>query len=147
MKIAIANDHAAVSEKNAVAKTLEELGHQVLNFGTDTLDSTDYPDYAAKVGEAVNQGHADLGILLCGTGIGMSIAANKIKGIRAALCHSEETAEKSREHNDANVLCCGARVLDLSVIQAIVKKFISTEFSGGRHQRRVQKMMAFEANL
>ena len=113
MKIAIGNDHAAVAEKQAVQQALEDLGHTVTNVGTDTGDSTDYPDYAGQVARAVAGGRADCGVLLCGTGIGMSIAANKVRGIRAALCHSEHTARMSREHNNANILCCGARVMEL----------------------------------
>ncbi len=145
MKIAIGNDHAAVEEKQAVVSALQALGHEVSNFGTDTFDSTDYPDYAAAVAKAVAKHDVDLGILICGTGIGMSIAANKVCGIRAALCHSALTAAKSREHNDANILCCGARVIDLATIQEAVKAFITTPFAAGRHARRVQKMMDLEA--
>ncbi|MFT7618590.1 MAG: ribose 5-phosphate isomerase B [Planctomycetota bacterium] len=141
MKISIGNDHAAVQEKEAVVQQLKDLGHEVTNVGTDTTDSTDYPDLAALVAKSVVNQETELGILICGTGIGMSIAANKVKGIRAALCHSTETAEKAREHNDANVICCGARVTSLDDIQAMIATFVATPFANGRHQRRVDKMM------
>ena len=144
MNIAMGNDHAAVREKQALLEALTNMGHQVIDLGCDSDESTDYPDYAARVAHAVTGGRADLGILLCGTGIGMSIAANKIHGVRAALCHSPETAAKSREHNDANILCCGARVMDLANILATASAFLTTPFAGGRHARRVQKMMALE---
>jgi len=140
MKIAIANDHAGVDYKNQIVKMLTELGHEVFNFGTDEKISCDYPDYAEKVARAVIDGKAERGILVCGTGIGMSIAANKFKGIRASLCADEFSAEMTRLHNDSNVLCLGARTLGIEVALRIVKKYISTtEFLGGNHARRISK--------
>ena len=140
MKIAIANDHAGVEYKNSIVKMLEENGHEVINFGTDSNASCDYPDYAQKVARAVQQNTVERGILVCGTGIGMSIAANKFKGIRASLCADEFSAEMTRLHNDSNVLCLGARTLGIEVALRIVKKYISTtEFLGGNHARRISK--------
>ncbi len=138
MKIALGNDHAAWEEKFAVMEQLNAAGHQVENLGADSSESTDYPERAAEVARSVAAGTADLGIIICGSGIGVSIAANKIKGIRAALCHSPQTASLSRQHNDANVLCLGARVLDIGILLATVESFLATDFEGGRHARRVQ---------
>ena len=140
MKIIIGNDHAGVEFKNTIMKHLEEQGHEVVNVGTDTLDSVDYPDIAKEVSEKVLAGEVNFGILICGTGLGISIAANKIKGIRAALCHNEYTAKLSRLHNDANIIALGARVLGDSLAIACVETFINTEFEGGRHARRVGKI-------
>ena len=140
MKIAIANDHAGVDYKNQIVKMLTELGHEVFNFGTDEKISCDYPDYAEKVARAVLDGKAERGILVCGTGIGMSIAANKFKGIRASLCADEFSAEMTRLHNDSNVICLGARTLGIEVALRIVDKYISTtNFLGGNHARRISK--------
>ena len=144
MKIAIATDHAAVALRKKIILVLEEGGHQVADLGPAEGESVDYPDYAVKVARRVAEQEADFGILLCGTGIGMSIAANKIKTIRAALCHSEETARLAREHNDANVLCLGARILDEATVNACVKIFLATAFEGGRHEKRVQKISELE---
>ncbi|MCB9831151.1 MAG: ribose 5-phosphate isomerase B [Planctomycetes bacterium] len=145
MKIAIATDHAAVEVRKKIVAFLEEQGHMVTDLGPETADSVDYPDYAAKVARRVAEQEADFGILLCGTGIGMSITANKIKTIRAALCHSVETARLAREHNDANVLCLGARLLDEGTILDCVKTFLATAFEGGgRHERRVAKINEIE---
>ena len=140
MKIAIGNDHAGVEFKNKLMEELRSKGYEIMNVGTDTLDSVDYPDIAKKVSEKVLNGEAKFGILICGTGIGISIAANKIKGIRAALCHNEYTAKLSRLHNDANIIALGARVLGDSLAIACVETFINTEFEGGRHARRVGKI-------
>lgn len=141
MKIAIANDHAGVDYKNQIVKMLTEKGHEVINFGTDEKVSCDYPDYAEKVANAVIDGTAEKGILICGTGIGMSIAANKFKGIRASLCADEFSAEMTRRHNDSNVLCLGARTLGVEIALRIVDKYISTnEFLGGNHARRISKL-------
>jgi ribose 5-phosphate isomerase B len=139
-KIVIANDHAALDLKQKVVAQLEAKGFEVLNLGTDTEDSVDYPDYADKLAEAIKQGEAALGVLICGSGIGISIAANRHKHIRAALCHSVETATLSRQHNNANVLVLGGRVTPESVCLACVEAFFTTEFEGGRHERRVEKM-------
>ena len=140
MKIIIGNDHAGVEFKNTIMKHLEEQGHEVINVGTDTLDSVDYPDIAKSVAEKVLEEEGNLGIIICGTGIGISIAANKIKGIRAALVHNEFTAKLARLHNDANVIALGARVIGDELGLACVETFINTEFEGGRHARRVGKI-------
>ncbi len=144
MKIAIANDHAGVEYKNLLAKHLTEKGYDIINFGTDTALSVDYPDYAEKVAKAVQNKTADLGILICGTGIGMSIAANKFKGIRAALCGDCYSAEFTRKHNDANVLCLGARVLGCDLMIKIADTFLSASFEGGKHALRLDKIHNFE---
>ena len=140
MKLVIGNDHAGVKFKEKLVKALEERGHEVINVGTDSLESVDYPDIAVLVGEKVLDGEAKFGILICGTGIGISIAANKIKGIRAALVHNEFTAKLARLHNDANVIALGARVIGDELGLACVETFINTEFEGGRHARRVGKI-------
>ena len=137
MTIAIGNDHAATAYKNRLAEHLKEKGFEVINFGTDTTESCDYPVFAKKVGKAVVSGEADFGILICGTGIGMSIAANKVKGVRASLCTDLVMAEYTRLHNDSNVLCMGARIIAYEMAEMIVDKYLSTKFEGGRHQRRV----------
>ena len=140
MKLVIGNDHAGVEFKEKLVKALEERGHEVINVGTDSLESVDYPDIAVLVGEKVLDGEDKFGILICGTGIGISIAANKIKGIRAALVHNEFTAKLARLHNDANVIALGARVIGDELGLACVETFINTEFEGGRHARRVGKI-------
>ena len=140
MKLVIGNDHAGVEFKEKLVKALEERGHEVINVGTDSLESVDYPDIAVLVGEKVLDGEAKFGILICGTGIGISIAANKIKGIRAALVHNEFTAKLARLHNDANVIALGARLIGDELGLACVETFINTEFEGGRHARRVGKI-------
>ena len=146
MKIAIGCDHGALDMKNAVVKHLEEKGYEVQDFGTYTADSCDYPDYAAKVCKDITSGAsgADRGILICGTGIGISIAANKCKGIRAALCGDVFSAKATRQHNDSNVLCMGERVIGVGLAEMIVDAWIGTEFEGGRHTRRVEKVMELE---
>lgn len=138
--VAIACDHAGVALKQTLIKTLEGLGYTPLNLGTDTLDSVDYPDYAEKLAGSLKQGKAFRGVLICGTGIGISIAANRHKAIRAALCHNEMTARMAREHNDANVLVLGARVVDEETAVTCLETFLSTAFEGGRHQHRVDKL-------
>lgn len=140
MKIVIGNDHAGVEFKQTILKHLEAQGHQLINVGTDSPDSVDYPDIAGEVGRIVLSGEAEYGIVICGTGIGISIAANKMEGIRAALCHNEFTARLSRLHNNANVLALGARVIGDELGKAIADSFIATEFEGGRHARRVGKI-------
>ena len=140
MKLVIGNDHAGVEFKKQLVKALEGRGHEIINLGADSLESVDYPDIAALVGERVLDGKAEYGILICGTGIGISIAANKIKGIRAALVHNEFTAKLARLHNDANVIALGARVIGDELGLACVETFINTEFEGGRHARRVDKI-------
>jgi ribose 5-phosphate isomerase B len=138
--VAIACDHAGSRSKEGVKHELEMLGLEVLYFGTNGIDSVDYPDYAAKVVEAIEKGVADMGVLICGSGIGMSIAANRSKSIRAALCHNEETARLSRQHNNANVLVLGSRIVNETVMRGLVRVFFSTPFEGGRHQQRIDKM-------
>ncbi|HAF66741.1 MAG: ribose 5-phosphate isomerase B [Bacillota bacterium] len=145
MKIAIASDHAGYRLKTEVAALVKQLGHEVTDFGTHSEESVDYPDFAVKVARAVSQGESDRGILVCGTGLGMSIAANKVKGIRAVTCGDTFSARASREHNDANVLCLGARVTGSGLALDIVKTWLETEFLGGRHARRVQKISELES--
>ena len=145
MKIAIACDHGALALKNKVADHLTQLGHEVTDFGTYTLDSCDYPDYAAKAAQAVANGACEKGIVLCTTGIGVSITANKVKGIRCALLSDVMSARMTREHNDTNMMAIGAAVTGEMLALEIVDTWISTEFSNGpRHQRRIDKMMALE---
>ncbi len=145
MKIAIACDHGAVELKNAVMAHLEAKGYQIQNFGTDTLDSCDYPDFVAPAAKAVAAGSADKGIVLCTTGIGVSIAANKIKGIRCALLSDVMSARLTREHNDTNMMALGAGVVGQMLALEIVDTWLGTEFSNGeRHQRRIAKLMALE---
>ncbi len=144
MKIAIGNDHSAVELKNIIVEFLQEKGHEVLNLGVDTTDSCDYPVYGEKVGRAVASGEADLGIAICGTGLGISLAANKVKGVRACVCSEPYTAVMSRKHNNANVLCFGARVVGSELAKMIVEEWLNAEFEGGRHQRRVDLIMEIE---
>lgn len=144
MKIAIGSDHAGFEEKENIKKQLNTMGLEVEDLGTHSLESVDYPDFAAKVGRAVAAGEADEGILVCGTGIGVSIAANKIHGIRAALAWNEETARLARQHNDANVLTVGARTTPPDLIPKIVKAWFEAKFEGGRHQGRVDKITKLE---
>ena len=145
MKVAIGCDHGALDLKNAVIAHLEKKGYEVVNFGTDTLDSCDYPDYAAYAAKAVARGECDRGIVLCTTGIGVSISANKVKGIRCALLSDIMSARMTREHNDTNVMAMGAAVVGPMLALEIVDTWLTTEFSHGeRHQRRVDKIMALE---
>lgn len=144
MKIGIGNDHSAVEMKNEITAFVESLGHEVINYGTDSSESCDYPIYGEKVGHAVASGEVDKGILICGTGLGISLAANKVKGIRAVVCSEPCTARLSRQHNDANVLAFGARIVGLELAKMIVETWLSTEFEGGRHQRRVDMIMKIE---
>ena len=147
MKITIGSDHGAVELKEEVKKVLAECKDiEVRDVGTFTTDSVDYPDIAEKVCADVTSGAADRGIVLCGTGIGISIAANKIKGIRAALCQDVYSARMSREHNNANVLAMGGRVTGFGPAGEIVRVWVQTEFLGGRHERRVNKVRALEQN-
>lgn len=139
MNIVVGADHGGYILKNMIARWLEEQGHSVMDVGCNSADSVDYPDYALKAVDEIIKGSADYGILVCGTGIGMSIAANRNYGIRAANCFDENTAALSREHNNANILCLGARVLDPETALKMVKIWIETEFGGGRHQTRIEK--------
>ena len=140
MKVAVGSDHAGYPAKLKAIEALRELGCDVEDVGTHTEESCDYPDYAVAAAQAVVRKEADLGVLCCGSGIGMSITANKVPGIRAALCHNAYTAQMARAHNDANVLCLGGRVLDEATLKELVRVFLSTAFEGGRHARRVAKM-------
>ena len=144
MKIALGSDHAGFELKESVKRLLTTQGIQVDDRGTHSSESVDYPDFARAVGEDVVRRKAEFGILVCGTGIGMSMSANKIPGIRAAKADTEYEAEMARAHNDANVLCLGARVTDAAAAEKLVRKFLETSFEGGRHQRRVDKIMAME---
>ncbi|VYT90639.1 Putative sugar phosphate isomerase YwlF [Finegoldia magna] len=144
MKIAIAADHGGFELKDSMVEYIKSLGNEVMDLGTNSADSVDYPDYAKKVCEEIQQGNSDLGILICGTGIGMSLAANKFEGIRAACVSDVYSAKMSRNHNNANVLCIGARVIGDEVAKLIIKTFLENEFEAGRHQRRVDKIMDFE---
>ncbi|ADK85747.1 ribose 5-phosphate isomerase B [Desulfarculus baarsii DSM 2075] len=143
MKIAIGCDHAGLTLKNEIARHLRALGHEIDDKGTHAAESTDYPDWAAQVARAVAAGQVQRGVLVCGSGIGMSISANRFKGVRAVLAPSVEYARLGRQHNDGNVLCLGERLTPLDEALAITDVFLNTDFEGGRHQRRVQKMDAF----
>lgn len=142
MKIALASDHAGYAEKERLKPLLIGLGLEVADLGTMSEESVDYPDYAHKVAEQVAQGHADQGILVCGSGTGMAITANKVPGVRAAVAWSEETARLARQHNDANVLAIGARTTPSEDVPGIVRAWFSAEFEGGRHADRVKKIEA-----
>ena len=145
MKVATGSDHAGYEVKERIREMLTGLGHENLDKGTDSQESCDYPDYARAVAQSVSAGESDRGILVCGTGIGMSMVANKVRGVRAAKVCSEVESRMSRLHNNANVLCLGARSLDFeSQIRPIVEAWLAAEFEGGRHERRVSKMMAIE---
>lgn len=144
MKIAIGNDHAALELKNHIVDYLIREGHEVVNFGTDTPASTDYPIYGARVAHAVANGECERGVVICGTGIGISISANKVKGIRCALCSEPVSAKLTRQHNDANVLAMGARIIGPAMAEEIVHTFLTTEFEGGRHSRRVDLITKLE---
>ncbi len=142
--IAFASDHAGLALKDELVAGLKEKGVALMDLGPSATTSVDYPDYSAKVAAEIQSGKAKLGVLVCGTGIGMSISANKFKGIRAALCHTEFEARMTRLHNDANVLCLGQRVTGGGVAKAILDVFLATSFEGGRHQTRVAKISAQE---
>lgn len=146
MEIALGADHAGFPLKERVKQELKAHGHHVHDVGTASGEPVDYPDFAAQVGREVSRGQAQRGILVCGTGLGMAMAANKIHGIRAANPHSLEEAKLSRRHNDANVLALGGRVLEESAALEIVRAWLDTPFEGGRHQRRVQKIADLERN-
>ena len=144
MKIGIANDHASVEMKQQVVAYLKEKGYDVVNYGTDSTESCDYPVYGEKIGHAVVSGEVDFGIAICGTGLGISLAANKVHGIRAAVCSEPYTARLSRQHNNANILAFGSRVIGIELAKMIIDEFLGAEFEGGRHQRRVDLIMAIE---
>ncbi|PCJ59836.1 MAG: ribose 5-phosphate isomerase B [Rhodospirillaceae bacterium] len=138
--IAIASDHAGFELKAVLKETLEEMGYAVLDLGTDSRESVDYPDFADALAEAFHQGLVDRGVLVCGSGLGISIAANRHRVLRATPCHDEKWAQLARQHNDANVLALGARLIDEDAAKACLKFFLETPFEGGRHERRVQKL-------
>ena len=144
MKIAIGCDHGGYELKMKLIPHLKEKGYEIEDYGCDSTDSVDYPDYALKVCHSVTSGESERGILICGTGLGMSMAANKVKGIRAAVCHDTFSAEFTRRHNDANVLCMGGRVIGPGLACKVVDAYLDSEFEGGRHQRRIDKVMAIE---
>ncbi len=144
MKIAIAADHAGFDEKENIKKTLDEIGVEYTDLGTNSGDSVDYPDFARKVGEAVAHGDVDQGLLVCGSGTGMAIAANKVRGVRAAVAWNAETARLARQHNNANVLAVGSRTSPEGTIPDIVKAWFGADFEGGRHERRVEKITDIE---
>ncbi len=143
-KIAIGSDHAGFEAKEKAKSELAALGVEVLDKGSHSLDSVDYPDFGAAVARAVASGEVERGVLVCGSGIGISIAANKIPGARAALCWNEETARLAREHNDANVLCFGSRFIGPEQAARMVRIFLETDFAGGRHTQRVEKLSALD---
>jgi len=140
MKIVIGNDHAGTEYKNNLVALLESMGHEVHNYGTDLNNSVDYPDHVHPVAQDVAQKRADLGVLICGSGNGVCMTANKYQNIRAALCWKPEIAQLARSHNDANIICIPARYVSLSVAKTMLEQFISEPFEGGRHQNRVNKI-------
>ena len=144
MKIAVASDHGGFNLKNKIKEYLQLKGYEVFDFGTDSTESCDYPDFALPASEAVASGKCDRGIIVCTTGIGVSMVANKVPGVRCALCQDTYCAELTRRHNDANVLALGGNVIEESSAMEIVDIFLKTEFEGGRHQRRVDKITAVE---
>ncbi|MGN1266857.1 MAG: ribose 5-phosphate isomerase B [Dorea sp.] len=144
MRIGIANDHAAVEMKMQVVEYLKEKGYEVVNYGTDKVESCNYPVYGEMVGRAVVSGEVDKGILICGTGVGISISANKVKGVRAVVCSEPLSARLSRQHNDTNILAFGARVIGIEMAKMIIDTWLEAEFEGGRHQTRVDMIMDIE---
>ena len=146
MRVALGCDHAGYPLKQQVRELIEELGASVLDFGTDSTDSVDYPDHAAAVARAVAEGKADRGIILCGSGVGACVAANKVKGVRACVCHDTYSAAQGVEHDDMNVLCLGGRIIGPALLPDLVGAFLSARFSTeARHQRRLDKVLAIEA--
>lgn len=144
MRIVIGNDHAAVDLKNVIVEYLQEMGHEVVNFGVDTTASCNYPEIGARVGHAVVEEDYDCGILICGTGVGISIAANKVNGVRAAVCSDTATARLVKQHNNANIIAFGARIVGPELAKDIVKAYLDAEFEGGRHQVRVDMIHELE---
>jgi ribose 5-phosphate isomerase B len=146
MKIAIGSDHRGFAAKERVKALLKGMGLEIADQGAHDNRPCDYPDIGLAVAQAVSDGKAERGILFCGSGIGMSISANKVHGVRAALCHDELTAQMARRHNDSNVLCLPADLVGDALMQSIVRMWLNTEFGGGRHARRVEKILAYERN-
>ncbi|OUN87233.1 MULTISPECIES: ribose 5-phosphate isomerase B [Enorma] len=144
MKIGIGNDHVAVELKNIIKEHLEQQGHEVVDFGTNSTERFDYPISGYAVGKAVASGDVDLGVLICGTGVGISLAANKVHGIRACVCSEPYSAKLSREHNNTNIIAFGARVVGPELAKMIVDEWLGAEFQGGRHQRRIDMIAEIE---
>ena len=144
MRIGIGNDHAAVDMKNEIMAYLESKGYEMVNFGTDSKERFDYPVAGYKVGKAVASGEVDCGICICGTGIGISLAANKVKGVRAATVSESYSARLTKNHNDANIICFGSRVVGVEVAKDIVDAWLNAEYEGGRHQRRIDMLTEIE---
>ena len=144
MKIGIGNDHTAVDMKNAISEYMKELGHEVVNYGVDTTESCHYPEIGEKVGRAAAQGEVDCAVLICGTGVGISLAANKVNGVRAAVCSDTTTAHLVKEHNNANIIAFGARIVGIEKAKDIVKAYLDAEFQGGRHAIRVDMIAEIE---
>ncbi|MFC4183781.1 ribose 5-phosphate isomerase B [Saccharococcus thermophilus] len=144
MKVAIASDHGGIHIREEIKKLMDEMGIEYIDLGCECETSVDYPDYAIPVAEKVANGEVDRGILICGTGIGMTIAANKVKGIRCALCHDVYSARLTRQHNDSNILAMGERVIGPGLAREIAKVWLTTEFEGGCHARRVEKITQYE---
>ncbi|MFL2869604.1 MAG: ribose 5-phosphate isomerase B [Pirellulaceae bacterium] len=144
MRISVGSDHRGYKVKSKVIELLNQLGHETVDVGTNSDESVDYPDIAKRVGQQVSDGEVERGILICGTGIGMAITANKYANVRAATCHDEITAEMSRRHNDVNVLCLSGDMLGQRSIDQLVQLWITTEFEGGRHERRIDKISDLE---
>ena len=144
MKLAIGNDHAAVEMKQEIQKYLEEKGHEVINIGTDSAERFDYPISGYKVAKLVSSGEVDGGVLICGTGVGISLAANKVKGIRACVCSEPYTAKLSKQHNNSNIIAFGARVIGVETAKMIVDEWLSAEYEGGRHQARIDMITEIE---
>lgn len=142
MKIGVGNDHVALELKKEIISYLKELGHEALNFGTDSPKSADYPVYGKAVAQAITNGEVDCGILICGTGVGISLAANKVPGVRAVVCSEPYTAKLSKEHNNTNILAFGARVVGSELAKMIVREWLMAEFEGGRHQKRIDMLEA-----
>lgn len=138
--VAFANDHAGLSLKEPLMELARAAGYEILNLGTDSEDSVDYPDYGKKIAQAVTEGKAEFGIAICGSGIGISIAANRVAGARAALCQTGLSAQLAREHNNANILCLGARFIGVEEAKECAARFLQTTFAGGRHEARVNKL-------
>lgn len=147
MRIAIGADHRGFEVRPKIVELVKRLGHEAIDLGSFSCDAVDYPDVAAEVAERVSRGEADYGVLICGTGLGMCIAANKITGVRAAPCHDETTAEMSRRHNDANIICLSADLLGERLIEKMVEIWLKTPFEGGRHARRVDKITEIERQI
>ena len=146
MKIGIGNDHAAFDMKNELVVILKDMGHEVVDYGTHSTDRCDYPIYGEKVANAVAVGEVDCGILLCGTGIGMSLVANKVRGIRAAAVSEAYSARLSKQHNNSNIICLGARVIGIETAKMICEEWLNAEFEGGRHQNRIDLIMSIQDN-